>query len=248
MSEEFWDKTWSEFQPFRMDPDVWLASRNASERAFLLTAGDVEGKLLLDLGCGNGELSVYFALRGARVTAVDNSETGIANAQHLAELNGVSIRALKLDAGDIAQLGQEYDLVVGRFILHHLEPFHAFVQVLRQVLRAGGRALFLENSANNRLLIFFRDSLTGRFGIPKYGDREEHPLQAEEIQMMERAFPSVRVHYPEFLFFRMLGAYVFKGRPAWMKFFLGLDNRVYNWFPRLRKYSYYQVIEIRSAP
>ncbi len=248
MSEEFWDKTWSEFAPFRMDPDAWLRLRSASERAFLLAAGDVRGKELLDLGCGNGELSVYFALRGARVTAVDNSETGIENAKHLAEMNEVSLRARKLDAGELAQLGEDFDLVAGRFILHHLEPFDAFLRVLRQVIKPAGRALFLENSANNRLLIFFRDHLAGRFGVPKYGDSDEHPLRPEEIFMMEREFSEVRVSYPEFLFFRMLGAYVFKESPFWMGFFERLDDTVYRTVPRLRRYSYYQVIELRKGP
>ena len=36
--------------------------------------GDLNGKTLLDIGCGLGEASVYFAIRGAEVTSRDISK------------------------------------------------------------------------------------------------------------------------------------------------------------------------------
>ncbi len=246
MSEHFWDERWSEFTPFHLEPEAFRQSRGAAERVYLLAAGPSRGQSVLDLGCGNGEYSVYFARMGARVTAVDNSETGIRNTEALAAFNGVRVRALKLDAMNLAELGESYDLVVGRFILHHIEPFDAFARVLGDILADGGRALFLENNARNRLLVFFREHLTGRFGIPKYGDREEHPLQPAEISVLETRFREVVVSYPEFLFFRMMGAYLLKERPAWMRFFEKLDNAVFRCFPVLRPYGYLQVIEVRK--
>jgi 2-polyprenyl-3-methyl-5-hydroxy-6-metoxy-1,4-benzoquinol methylase len=245
-TEEFWDTTWSDTQPFHLEPAAFAESLGSSERAFLAQVGPVTGKSLLDLGCGNGELSVYFAKLGADVTAVDNSAKGVENAERLASFNGVQIRALKLDAAEIGQLGDRFEIVVGRFILHHLEPFDEFSRILQQVLAPHGRALFLENSARNRLLMFFRDHLTGRFGVPKYGDAEEHPLKPEEIRILEGSFASVAITYPEFLFFRLVGAYIFKGKPGWMRFFERADRLAHRVCPALCKYGYLQIIEIRN--
>src|SRR6266446_9166849 len=66
----------------------------APENRFILGhLGDVEGKMLLDLGCGAGENSVYFAQKGARCTATDYSPGMIEKALSLAEANHVKIDA-----------------------------------------------------------------------------------------------------------------------------------------------------------
>ena len=46
--------------------------------------GPLEGRRVLDLGAGLGETSVYFALQGARVTAVDISPQMVLRASQLA--------------------------------------------------------------------------------------------------------------------------------------------------------------------
>ena len=56
--------------------DVYLVNEvcTAPEMRFIIrTLGNLEGKTLLDIGCGLGEASVYFALQGAKVTATDIS-------------------------------------------------------------------------------------------------------------------------------------------------------------------------------
>jgi 2-polyprenyl-3-methyl-5-hydroxy-6-metoxy-1,4-benzoquinol methylase len=59
----------------------------ALEVARLIRPGDY----VLDLGCGEGRDSVYFAERGGVVTGIDLSAEGIAKAKRLARSRGVRV-------------------------------------------------------------------------------------------------------------------------------------------------------------
>ena len=122
--------------------------------------GDVHNKTTLDLGCGTGDLAVLLSLAGAQVTAIDSSEVAIAGAKKQAAFNRAPLIDWRcLDALDLGTVGRKYDLITGRYILHHIEPFHEFVPVLCGALKSGGRAVFIENSSRNLLLMFFRNHL-----------------------------------------------------------------------------------------
>ena len=64
------------FRRYHSPTELW----DWRQRSVLLL-GDIAGKDLLDLGCGMGEESIDFSKLGARVTAVDISEVGIASLQ-----------------------------------------------------------------------------------------------------------------------------------------------------------------------
>ena len=212
---------------------------------FYSLIGNVEGKKILDLGCGNGDHSVKLALLGAKVTAIDTSNTAIQNTYKLAKYNNVlpSVEPIQMSAMEINNIAQSFDLVTGSFILHHIEPFNKFAENLASIIRDGGRAVFIENSARNKILIFFRQ-FTGRFGIPKYGDDEEFPFQPVEIEMLQKNFNKVVMHYPCFRFFIMTAPYLFRDNSTVKKISDKLDDLVYNNFPFLHKYSYVQIIDM----
>ena len=63
-----------------------VAKRVAKGESFLhaeqmVLAGDVKGRRLLDLGCGDGAELVNWAQRGATVVGVDNSAQQLASSQ-----------------------------------------------------------------------------------------------------------------------------------------------------------------------
>jgi len=70
----------------------------------------LNGKTLLELGCGSGLLSVIAAKRGAHVTASDISSYAVVNTQHNALLNNVDIDVLRSDLFDAIQ--KKFDFVV----------------------------------------------------------------------------------------------------------------------------------------
>jgi SAM-dependent methyltransferase len=216
---------------------ITAAIDDAVGAAALEHFGDITGKRLLDLGCGLGEYSLFFAEHGAQVTAIDTSAVAIeALRAHCAQDSIANVNPVVASAFDIDQLGP-FDAVFGSMILHHLEPFDHFAEVLRAAMVPGGRAFFYENSAN-AFLVWCREHLTGRFGIPKYGDDEEFPLQRQEIDELRGAF-TVDVVHPELFFVRLASGYLLRGHGE--RAFTWIDERLYR-FPRARRLSYRQYV------
>lgn len=117
---------------------------------------------------------------------------------------------------------------------------------LDDVLRPDGRGILFENSSRNAILMSVRSHMVGRSGIPRYSDNEEYPLQPREIALFRRRFARVATHYPEFLFFKMLGTRVFRGRKKLQNFCEGLDRVVYHYLPVFNKHSYRQIVEVQK--
>ena len=246
--QEFWQIAWSGFKPFALAATT-VPGLSLSDRRLVELIGDVRNLRVLELGCGNGLLSVHLAMHGATVTAIDNVELAVANTQALARFNQVegSVTALVMDAMDLQTLGQQFDLVVGKFILHHIEPLDTFCGVLSAALRDGGRGLFLENNSRNRILMFCRKHLTGRWSIPRYGQPDEYPFEPREVDVLRAHFDRLEVHCPEFYFFGLADDYLVRRRLAWLsKGLRAADAAVFRYAKPLHKYSYHQILEITN--
>jgi SAM-dependent methyltransferase len=69
--------------------------------------GDLRGKRVLDLGCGSGAAAIAFAQQGAIVIALDNQESGLAQARARAEQAEVKVEWRTGDLADLAFLRAE---------------------------------------------------------------------------------------------------------------------------------------------
>jgi SAM-dependent methyltransferase len=231
-ARQHWENVYSARDITPATPDDGLA------KAVMAHFGDIESLRILDLGCGSGEYSLFFAASGADVTAVDYSEVAIQTLAEYCDAKAIHrITPLVANAFDIADLGT-FDAVFGSMILHHLEPFANFVDVLHDAIAPQGKAFFYENNAMSKALVWCREHLTGRYGIPKFGDGEEFPLTPKEIDELRRRF-IVQVTYPEMLFARMASAYLLRWRAE--QAFEWIDSQLYR-FERLRRYSYHQYV------
>ena len=232
---EYWERVFESFQPYEVkDDEKFVFLKPITE--------NLAGKKVLEIGCGRGEMSVFLAKKGAAVVAIDNTENAVQCAQRLADFNKVSLDCRKLDAMQIDELEDTYDYVVGKYVLHHIEPFSEFVPKMSCVLKEGGIGLFWENSDANKLLMLCRNYLVGRFGIPRHGDGVEIPFQAQEIAMLKTHFKTVNVVYLEMLFWRMLGTYIFRKNKKIQTALANLDSIFYKYLPIFNRYSYNQVI------
>ena len=236
-----WDSRHATFNPYAVD------RRLISTELFWNLLGDVRQKTTLDLGCGTGDLAVLLSLAKARVTAIDSSEAAIAGAKRQAAFNRApAIDWRCLNAFELGVIERKFDLITGRYILHHIEPFREFVPALHEALKPGGRAVFIENLSRNPLLMLSRKHLIGRFGLPRRSDGVERPLAVSELRMLEAKFKRVTVIYPELVLFRLIARYFFPQHEYWAALFNRLDRLAYKHFPGLRKYGYVQVIVLEK--
>jgi SAM-dependent methyltransferase len=149
-----------------------------------LLLGDIAGKNLLDVGCGMGEESVYFAKLGARVTGIDISEVGVARLKRRAVFHGLSIRALEMRTDPTSFKDASFDSIHGLGILHHIGIEPGLKEVAR-LLRPGGIGVFLEPIGDHPKVESAKSWLMkhGRF-IAKFDDvtDHEHNLTWHEIE------------------------------------------------------------------
>jgi ubiquinone/menaquinone biosynthesis C-methylase UbiE len=181
----------------------------AKVTAALLAAAQVrDGEQVVDLGCGNGQLSLPLAERGARVLAVDVSQ-GMVDAV-LAEaarrgLAGVEAVALPIETMNLPD--RSVDLIVSSYALHHLRDRDKarLMQAALRWLRPGGRLVLADmmlgrgTSARDRQIIARKVAVLARKGpgglwriaknVVRYQLRvQERPVSMQAwISMMTRA-------------------------------------------------------------
>ena len=132
---KFYDVVWTEYLP----------EYNASETHWKIfySPQDIEGKSVLDAGCGTGIFSIIFARNGAAsVLGIDISEGSLETAKALKtkfDLENASFQ--KQDMLDLPFADESFDIVWAWGTVHHTtDPFKAMSELIR-VLRAEGSIL-----------------------------------------------------------------------------------------------------------
>ncbi len=161
--------------------------------------GEVRGKRILELCCGNGYVTVYFAKRGAEVFGVDISTTAIRHAQARVAPNGCQGRLwfLRNSAYQLCFPDNFFDFVISNSA-HHLQDWARLGTESHRVLKPGGRAIFVEPLGHNWFFQFVRRH-------PFYHtlmspDEKGHGVRFEDAACFGRCFSRTSLEGKHFLF------------------------------------------------
>ena len=102
---------------------------------------DLNGKRVLDLGCGFGEHCIHYINMGAaKVTGIDISEKMLEVARK--ENSDTKITYINMPIEDILQINEMFDVVISSLAFHYIEDFTGVVNSVYEMLNNGGTFVF----------------------------------------------------------------------------------------------------------
>lgn len=105
--------------------------------------GNVNGKEILELGCGGGQCSIALAKQGARCTAIDFSKRQLEFADRLARKSEVTVKFIKTDIEKLGfKMAKHFDIVFSAFALQFVSDLDPIFKDVYRVLKRGGRFVF----------------------------------------------------------------------------------------------------------
>ncbi len=162
--------------------DYFEACTAPENRFILRQMGDIQGKRLLDLGCGAGENSVYFAKKGAHCVATDYSPGMVEVALQLADRYGVKIEGRTANAMALEFPDNTFDLVYASNLLHHIPNPEMALKEMHRVLKPGGKACFWDPLKHNPVINVYRRMAT------EVRTEDETPLDIHIVNYVNSLF------------------------------------------------------------
>ena len=146
LAHRWWDPN-AEFRP--------LHEINPLRLDYIDRAAGLEGKAVLDVGCGGGILAESMAALGARVTGIDLGEQPLKVAQlHLLE-SGLDVHYRLIPAEALAQeMPGRFDVITCMEMLEHVPDPAATVAACAQLVRPGGHLFFATINRNPKSYLF----------------------------------------------------------------------------------------------
>ena len=148
LAARWWDKN-SEFKPLHdINP---LRLNYIKEQC----GGSLQGKRILDIGCGGGILSESLALEGATVVGIDLAEAGLEVAKlHLLE-SGLDIDYKFISAEELVESEQEsFDVIACLEMLEHVPDPSLVIEACSKLVKSNGRVFFSTINRNPKSYFF----------------------------------------------------------------------------------------------
>ncbi|RCX20325.1 ubiquinone/menaquinone biosynthesis C-methylase UbiE [Fontibacillus phaseoli] len=152
---------------------------------FIRERVDISGKKAADVGCGGGIYTKALAELGASsVVGVDFSDEVLASAA----INCRGLQEISLVKGEAYQSGlpaREYDLVLERALIHHLDDLNACFTEANRILKKGGLLMVQDRTPADCLLPGDIHHIRGYF-FQKYpqlaGSEISRRYESEQVQ------------------------------------------------------------------
>ncbi len=146
LAHKWWDKT-SEFKP--------LHDINPLRLNYIDQAVNLNGKTVLDVGCGGGILSESMAQKGAKVTGIDLGEKALKVAQLHSLESSVAVDYQLVSVEDLAEKQPaSFDVVTCLEMLEHVPDPASVVVACAKLVKPGGHVFFSTINRNPKAYLF----------------------------------------------------------------------------------------------
>lgn len=114
------------------------------QKAFVDAADQIAGSIF-DVGCGTGEIALFFAERGHKVTGIDFLEKPILEAKRKAQERGLEANFLVMDALALQHIPEVFDSAIDCGLFHVFSDVDRarYVEGLAGVVKPGGKLFLL---------------------------------------------------------------------------------------------------------
>jgi len=147
LASRWWDMN-SEFKP--------LHEINPLRLNFIDEKASLNGKKVLDVGCGGGILAESMARRGADVMGIDMGEAPLAVAQlHALEMGVENVQYQQIPVEQLAeQQPNSFDIVTCMEMLEHVPDPSSIIQACAKLVKPSGHVFFSTLNRNPKSFLF----------------------------------------------------------------------------------------------
>lgn len=146
LASRWWDLN-SEFKP--------LHDINPLRVGYIDSIASLEGKKVIDIGCGGGILSESMVQRGATVTGIDLGDAPLKVAKLHGLESGLPVNYMKVSAEQMAeQHPASFDVVTCMEMLEHVPDPSSIVKACAKLVKPGGHVFFSTINRNPKSYLF----------------------------------------------------------------------------------------------
>lgn len=151
--------------------------------------GNLENKKVLDIGCGLGEVSVYFALKKAKVYSTDLSINMLNSTIELAKKFNVSLETFQSSAEEInVNDDTKFDIIYCGNLLHHVNIGETIVKI-KKLLKEDGVFVSWDPYYYNPIINIYRKIAY------KVRTKDEMPLKNTDINLIKSSFKKTELKF-----------------------------------------------------
>jgi 2-polyprenyl-6-hydroxyphenyl methylase/3-demethylubiquinone-9 3-methyltransferase len=146
LASRWWDPD-GEFRP--------LHEINPLRLDWIRQYAELNGRSVVDIGCGGGILAESMAAAGADVTGIDMAESPLAVARLHQVESGIDVDYRQSTAEELAATNAgQYDIVTCLEMLEHVPSPAQIIASVHTLLRPGGQAFFSTINRNPKSFVF----------------------------------------------------------------------------------------------
>ena len=206
--ESFYKGAYRSHEKFNFQvPAVWIEKARKPdsrpldywEYSFYLL-GDLRGKKVAEIGCGDGWITTCLAKAGAVVYAVDVSFSGCRLTKEKLKAHGVSPGLVAvMDAHTLAFQSSSFDAVFIAGVLHHLDLEQVSIE-LHRILKKKGIVVSYEPLQYGPVMLAVRKIWLKINGLKEYVSTEdEEPLRENDLAPFNNIFQNAEIRKFNFI-------------------------------------------------